>query len=304
MNLKLTTTLLAGLGLSTHAYGVLIYNGPSGSPTAIRQFVSDAPATPPPAGTGGALVGQFGLFSGTPISPTHFITAKHFIVSPTFTIGGTTYTVGSYVDDLMTDLRIVSITGGTFSSYANLYSASDEVGKQSYVFGRGRPAGSLVSVSGTPKGWKTSDGAGLDGKLSWGTETISATNGSGTELHFNFSTASNGVSLTEGDSGGGMFIQQGGVWKLAGVHYSILGPFDYNSGFANYFSAAIFDVSGLYFYLFPPDYPAGVYTGTGPGYSSSTRISNRISWINTVIPEPASIGVLALILGGLLRRRR
>ena len=81
-----------------------------------------------------------------------------------------------------------------------------------------------------------------------------------------------------GDSGGPVFILEGGVWYIAGVHSFIgdLGP-PAGNGQAD---ARYGDILG------------------------STRVSSYAGWINSVVPEPASMTALAIGLIGLLARRR
>jgi len=81
-----------------------------------------------------------------------------------------------------------------------------------------------------------------------------------------------------GDSGGPVFILEGGVWYIAGVH-SFIGD---------------------------PGPPAG--NGQADArygdILGSTRVSSYAGWINSTVPEPASMTALAVGLVGLLARRR
>jgi len=81
-----------------------------------------------------------------------------------------------------------------------------------------------------------------------------------------------------GDSGGPVFIEEGGVWYIAGVH-SFIGD---------------------------PGPPAG--NGQADArygdILGSTRVSSYAGWINSTVPEPASMTALAIGLIGLLARRR
>jgi len=81
-----------------------------------------------------------------------------------------------------------------------------------------------------------------------------------------------------GDSGGPVFILDSGNWYIAGVHSFIsdLGPPAGN----NQADARYGDILG------------------------STRVSSYAGWINSVVPEPASMTALAIGLIGLLARRR
>jgi hypothetical protein len=81
-----------------------------------------------------------------------------------------------------------------------------------------------------------------------------------------------------GDSGGPVFILEGGVWYIAGVH-SFIGDLGPPAGNGQV-DARYGDILG------------------------STRVSSYAGWINSVVPEPASMTALAIGLIGLLARRR
>ena len=105
-----------------------------------------------PSGTnlnsGWQFQGNWGSFTGTPISPRHFITAGHVggTTGQTFTLNGKIYTTNAVYDDPSTDLRIYRITG-TFPSYAPLYTGTYETGKRAMIFGRGTQRGSEIRKS-------------------------------------------------------------------------------------------------------------------------------------------------------------
>ena len=98
-----------------------------------------------------------------------------------------------------------------------------------------------------------------------------------------------------------------GVWKLAGVHYGVDGPYGYTSG-GSTFNAALSDRGGMY--------RSGVLfadnAADNPGVAYSTSIAPNLSWINSVVavpvPEPGTVALMALGGGFLgwtaLRRRR
>jgi len=81
-----------------------------------------------------------------------------------------------------------------------------------------------------------------------------------------------------GDSGGPVFIEEGGIWYIAGVH-SFLADFGPPTGNGQV-DARYGDILG------------------------STRVSSYAGWINSIVPEPASMTALAIGLIGLLARRR
>src|ERR1035437_5381650 len=89
-----------------------------------------------------------------------------------------------------------------------------------------------------------------------------------------------------------MFIQNGGVWQLAGIDYAVDGPFS-NAVDGTTFEAALLDRGGLYessggSFTFirntAPDHPSGFY---------STRVSSHIAWINSVISSNSPVAPVA-----------
>ena len=118
------------------------------------------------------------------------------------------------------------------------------------------------------------------------------------------------ATLSNGDSGGGVFVNDGGVWKLAGVNYSIDGQFDTNNtvGDGSEFDAALFDRGGLYQgsdafgWTFIPDLPLD-----NPSNMYASRISTNAASIMSiaVVPEPHSaLLVMLAALCGLAQRKR
>lgn len=275
------------------------------------------------AGSGWQFQGEFGDFLGTMISPNHFITAAHFgVPSSTFVSRGhfngasdVTYNINTTANGGTgfwsiggTDLVIYEVFG-SFSSYAPLYTGSDEVGKDLVVMGRGTQRGATVDLSSVQKGW----GWGAsDNKARWGTNTVSEISTFGgvpyLRAAFDALPGTDEAHLTVGDSGGALFISDDGIWKLAGINYAVDGDWDYN-GLAdgNGFNASLFDAGGLYVgsdatsWTLVPDETADVPSGF-----YSTRISTYVSQIQSVtgVPEPGLMSILMLGAGLLLRRRR
>ena len=136
---------------------------------------------------------------------------------------------------------------------------------------------SSVTTNEVLKGWKNGPG---DGVMRWGENQVSGT-GSFLAASFDLSGGDNEAFLSGGDSSGGVFIQSGGVWRLAGINYGIEGPFAIDSTEPEFFGA-IFDASGLYTggILMPND---GYLR---PAHFYSTRISTRLSWIESIIGTP------------------
>ncbi len=287
----------------------------------------------PPAGTlvnsGWKVQGLFGDFLGTAISKKYFITAGHLAGSPgdkPFIYNGTSFQTTAFFDDPLSDLRIWKINGN-FSSWSRLYTSSNEAGKVAMIFGRGTARGPEVRKGGTLKGWKW--GAD-DSHESWGMNNITGPvsgnddNGhsvSGTRLAWTFDR--NGLKqesiLSDGDSGGGVFIKEGIYWKLAGINHDVDDNFRI-PGTADTFAAAIFDKGGL----ISDGSSISDTTIDKPAISYATRISSRMDWINAVlsgnaspnesndqftfnstgVPEPGSLGLILGALALLTQRRR
>lgn len=283
--------------------------------------------------------GSYRGFLGTPIAPNYFITAAHIgggpgdtFVYPNASGAQTNYTVIASFDDPGTDLRIHRVST-SFDSWAPLWDASvdgSESGKSLLVFGRGRGRGAEVwgpsstSSSSPTRGRRTSELKGWewgvdDGQRSWGTNTVLGVANGGSELGqllvFDFSKNGgvNEAGVSGGDSGGAVFIQgAGGVWKLAGITYGTNFQFR-RTPTSDTFNATLFDTGGFY----QPSGSDWVLTPESnadqPVFGYSTRIASTsaTNWINSVInsppivvPEPASVSMLVLGAGMLLRRRR
>ncbi len=274
-----------------------------GSGRAIIFHATDDPAfnTTAPAGelagSGWELQGRWGGFLGTPIALNLFITAKHVggEVGQSFNFRGTNYPVIASYADPQSDLRIFEVCG-IFPAFAELYSNATEVGRPMVVFGRGTRRGAEVwgdTMPGTElKGWQwgTSDGV-----LRWGTNRVATVSGVieglGQLLAADFNAGGGGSEchLSSGDSGGAIFIEDGGTWKLAGLNYAVDGPFNTTNAGPG-FNAAIFDTGGLF--QFNAGSGTWDYTPPNPAVDTpsafyATRISANLAWINSMIAQHA-----------------
>lgn len=315
--LALTWVLLLA---TPSAQAVILYNS---------QWRNKSAPTGTYANSGWQWQGKWNGFLGTPIAPNYFITAGHVggAVGGTFTLNGVNYTTTEFKDDPNSDLRIWKISG-TFKTYAPLYKGTSETGKTVVIFGRGTQRGQEVRKNNVLKGWKW----GVDDRVqSWGLNQISQIGSGGTGLgqlfKMNFDAGKiNEGALSIGDSGGAIFLNDNGVWKLAGINYAADGPFSLTGASGSGFSASIFDKGGLY----TPGSGGGWTYNTDtlaniPGASYATRISSNLSWITSVIgtsgvaqasafsttgnqaiPEPSLIGLVGIsgAFGLLARRRR
>jgi len=291
--------LVAFMGVSlwlsaTSANAILFYS--TGDPT----YNTTAPGGSL-TNSGWQFEGLWGGFLGTPIAPKYFLTASHIggSVGDPFVFRGVPYTTTAVYDDPSSDLRIWRICG-TFPDYAQIYTNTDETNKSFVVFGRGTQRGTPVTTTnllGTVKtnGWSW-DWTLYDGVERWGTNVVTAiVNGDGVlgsgsigevlQAAFDAGGGPDECHLSVGDSAGGVFIQDGSAWKLAGINYAVDGPYNTTSSGAG-FDAAIFDGRGLY-----QEDANNVWvpiTGATPqpGSFYSTRVSAHVAWIDSVINGP------------------
>lgn len=246
------------------------------------------------AGSGWQWTGFWGGVTGTTISPNQFITATHVggSVGQTFTYNGLSYRTTGVVNQ--GDLAVWTVEG-TFGDYAPILSTAPAAGSSAVLIGRGTQRGSEVVVNGELKGWQW---GASDGVLRWGENNVASGNGSLIRFSFDATGGANEAHFSAGDSGGGTFIQDNGVWKLAAINYAVEGPFSTTAG-GSQFNAALFDKGGLYrngspFTESANDKPSSLY---------STSLAANYSWISSVIlvqvPEP-SVTALAGLSGALL----
>jgi hypothetical protein len=301
-------TLAAGLALPARA---VLFHGtgdPSFNTTAPTGGLTDS---------GWQYQGAWGGSLGTAIAPNLFVTAKHLggSVGDTFTYGGTAYQTTAVFDSPGSDLRVWRVNG-TFATYAPLYrdGSASALGQSAVVFGRGTQRGAGVTVSSQLRGWTWGT---TDQVQRWGQSTVDGITAGGASLgnllRFGFSATggANEAHLSGGDSGGAVFLQSGGVWKLAGINYSVDGQFSLTGVNGSGFNAAIFDARGLYF---GSDGNWQLINGANPVESSfyATSISDNLTFLDgliTPVPEPAMIAGLgsaacALLFGLEARPRR
>jgi hypothetical protein len=255
------------------------------------------------ADSGWQYQGRWGNFLGTVISPNCFITAGHVggAVGRDFRFEGTDYTAIASFDDPASDLRIWQVCG-EFPRHALLYLAGDEVGRDLVVIGRGTQRGAEVTdsdLTGTHlRGWRWGS---ADGVVRWGANVVAEVidgdgldgelGGDGTvgellRATFDLRVSTNEAHLSTGDSGGGLFIEHDGEWKLAGINYAVDGRYNTSASGAG-FNASIFDEGGLYTggdgdWMFNPDLPVDQAGGF-----YATRISSHIEWIQGVLATAA-----------------
>lgn len=133
---------------------------------------------------------------------------------------------------------------------------------------------SEVSTNSVLKGWKSGQD---DAQVRWGLNHVLSV-GSFLGASFDESGGPDEAALSAGDSSGAAFIQESGVWKLAGINYGIDGPFSTTMDEREFYGA-IFDRGGLYSDgWFMPDDPQPF-----PACFYCTRISVRLPWIQSII---------------------
>ncbi|MGO9246187.1 MAG: PKD domain-containing protein [Verrucomicrobiia bacterium] len=243
------------------------------------------------SGSGWQYEGQWGSFLGTPVAPMFFLAAKHVggTAGDVFVLNGFPYHAVASNNCPNCDLTLWE-TAETFPTYAPMYSASGEVGKSCVVFGRGTDRGAPVIVGGVTKGWTWGATNWVE---RWGQNVVTnvytdPTDGEMLQALF----GNNECDLSDGDSSGGMFIQNGSTWQLAGIHHAVDGPFSVDGTTNTEFEAALLDMGGYYvegvtnYYVQPQSYdqPSSFY---------STRVSANLSWINGVINPPPQVSPVA-----------
>ncbi len=233
-----------------------------------------------------------GYFLATPVAPMFFLAAKHVggTTGDEFVLNGFTYhTVASNVCPNC-DLTLWE-TAETFPTYAPMYTTSAEVGKPCVVFGRGTDRGVAVTLNSELKGWTW---GATNWVQRWGQNVVSEvytdqTNGQMLRALF----GTNECDLSDGDSSGGMFIQNNSAWQLAGVNYSVDGPFSVSSTGNPEFDAALLDIGGFYIQGVTNWIYVAQQSYDQPSSFYSTRVSANLSWINGVIAAASPVSPVA-----------
>lgn len=232
------------------------------------------------AGSGWQYTGAFGSFSATAIDPNHFISVKHLgVPSNVFAFRGLNYPIVQWFDSPSTDLRIFELSG-TLPTWAPLYTKTNEAGLGLVVIGRGTQRGDAVYNGGILRGWLW---GGSDGVQRWGQNQVARASGSDLYATFDQNGKPMEAHISVGDSGGGVFIKDGGAWKLAGVSDLVDRGVSTTPG-GPVFDAALFDGRG--FYGSNGQLISGAHAVPSGFYA--VRISSDMSWIRTIISPAAS----------------
>lgn len=285
-----------------YAHAIVVYN------------LAGQNATPAPNNVDAYVGVVNGAGSGVLVAPDVVLTIDHISgLGSNFTYNGHTYASDIALTIAGTHMELLHLTTSTGQAGVPLYSGTADTTAAVTLVGNGGPKGTAFTGNSSPSvqtgwNWTTATAA-----ASWGQATNDNvySDGSATYLGFAFTPTPGSSVYTGGDSGGGMFINDGGVMKLAGIAWSVDGYFSVGSGDPNRAPddvAAIYDVADSK--VFTTDANGNFILATVPQHSYAARVSDSFAVLETdiaalsTVPEPASLSVMAL--GGLLllRRRR
>jgi hypothetical protein len=260
-------------------------------PVAAVTFLDTADpqhnTTTPGDNSGWQFEGKWYTYLGVPVSPFHFITAAHINgeVSATFDFHGDIYTTIAKHEITGTDLRVWEVDHAKpFPIYAPLSSGVNDIGATVTVIGRGKQRGAEVFLGAVLKGWNSGT---ADLVQRWGRNVIAREftdpdYGKMLVCDFNNPGIVDECHLSVGDSGGGLWVLENGLWRLAGIHYAVDGPLRVPPAGPPMGDAAIFDAGGLEYkdgtsWILLPD-----TTTDNPASTFSSQISLHSAAILTI----------------------
>ena len=173
-----------------------------------------------------------GYASAVIISPMHAITTCHQGggIGSKVEVEGVWYRVDQYYPHPQADLRIVLLENGgqlaNFTEYVDVYRGLDERSRVAVIGGWGAGRGADLVSNNIVYGYAW--GSGPNTVLRWGSNLIDSYGyGGGNWITRTLKADFDGVGqggyvaheagAADMDSGGGWFLQDGGVWKLAGL---------------------------------------------------------------------------------------
>ena len=270
--------------LSSKAQAVITFGGSGSNTSAFPGNVAN-------------YEGIFNAFyTGTPISSTILATATHLTPGTTtqfvYNNGGataTTYAIqqAATLDDLAL-WQIAPNQTATFSNVAPIYTGNTEIGSSIVDAGRGYTRGAAI-----PGGWSWDNATG---QLNWGANTIASVDTNtqlntagaqgGDYLQFNFTNQDplsptynpNEAIITPFDSGGGLFINVGGQYQLAGVNSMVDSVTD-SAG--NAIQGSLYNTNGYYATSLLTGAPT-LITTSAPENSYAVRISSKQNFVGLV----------------------
>jgi len=259
-----------------------------------------------------AVVGSFGANASCVVIGTEYIlTTRHELggnsgVGWVAHIGGADYTISNasqvitMSDPNNPDMMIVRFPGANFANWVRINTDTNEAaGNWTVVIGGyGRGRGDTLYFNGDPHPFGYAWDSGGNTTLRWGQNKIDSyayswdsSRGFFTNLLVDDFDEANKASavpgeaaLAEFDSGSGWFRKVGGDWYLVGLGWGVE---------SSHLGSSWFDDPNV------PNNPA-----PQPDNNYAVRISDYASWINGVVPEPASLAVLSCGAAILLSRRR
>ncbi|MEO5713113.1 MAG: hypothetical protein ABIT37_06460 [Luteolibacter sp.] len=284
-----------------HSLGLLLILAFAGQSDAVIFLDTTDPTyntSTPGDNSGWQYEGEFNGFLGVPIAPFYFITANHIggTVGDVLDFHGDNYTTIASQLIPGTDLRVWEVNHSKpFPNYAPLSTGAADLGAAATVFGRGTQKGKALIVSGEPKGWFWGSFDVPEPNERWGKNQVSLIItdqdlGEFLQCDFDNPGIANECHLSAGDSGGGVFVLESGLWRLAGINYAVDGPFRLSASDPEFF-AALYDCGGLEIKTGPASWLA-IANGEENVASSfySSRVSASLPWLTTNVgPEVNSV---------------
>lgn len=197
------------------------------SPAIVVQDYSVAESAPTNEASGSwdldwSYVYNYKNSSSCAVGEYWILTAAHVADDPpsgTLTIGGTSYYEQEVFTHSSADLALVRYDK-PFPGVYPLYAGSLFLGEEMIMVGFGN-TGTVTDAKGSLQDSYTDSGSGR-GTKRWGTQTYTAPDIVGSSIGFQMGFRVGGTPYEAGvgiyDSGGGTFVDDGAIWKLAGIN--------------------------------------------------------------------------------------
>jgi len=278
---------------------------------------TSAPADDPGWANVGTVGGSTTVYLGSQTTGYWMLTANHVDLSGgTVSLNGGTYNiVGASIKQIVTadpvpvpiDLKVFRLQTNPGLSGVTISSSAPSPGSSVVMIGNGRDRGAITTWDGNPTGWGSSGSAasgyvwGSNQIVRWGSNVVQDTNlgvysGATTfSTIFNDTSNPNEAQASLGDSGGGVFVKNGGLWELTGIMLTV-GVWD--------------GISGGYYGQFTgqPSNTSLITANTGYSGAGSATFSAQLSDYRTLIldaiPEPSISALSVFALFAILVVRR